>query len=152
MNLHYSYTLPEVTILLISAEADEVQYGLEQCKELYELMIADEVQARGDPVVDATLRSWSWPENQWCKEALVTLREFDFKIVPPEVVDACKGKWYGFNQTVVVEVGNQKLQDGVRETCNGAMARKTRWRKLQLSNVPYLLSRTVLIGIAKGLT
>jgi hypothetical protein len=72
---------------------------------------------------------------QWVREQLVSLAEFDFGIIPPDVETACYAKWRGYQQTVIVEDGFNVLENATRDTENSALSRKSRWWRLISSQV-----------------
>ena len=92
-------------------------------------------EARGNEFIAGVYSSWVWPRMQWVREQLVSLAEFDFEVIPPDVETACYAKWRGYQQTVIVEDGFNVLENATRETKNHALSRTSRWWRLVSSQV-----------------
>ena len=94
-----------------------------------------QAEARRCDYVRGLEKSWHWVHNQWVLENLVSLLEYDWKVVPPDVKCQVEGKFRGLSQSVVIEEGNKILEDATRETGSGQCSRKQRWQKLLTSNL-----------------
>ena len=79
--------------------------------------------------------SWRFPKLQWVREMLVSLGEYEFKQVPTDVRRACQEKFSGFTQTIICEDAMQLIEATGHEPKSHTISRKTRWRRLQLSNL-----------------
>ncbi len=73
-------------------------------------MRSGEALAYGSSFVDGLMKNWHWPRLQWVREILVSLSEFGFRCVPPDVYQACEGRFFGFNQTVIIENAMQMFE------------------------------------------
>ena len=115
-SLHYSETPPDALASLISPSEETRARGLRLAKDFYKIMRRADSEARGNEFIVGVYSSWVWPRMQWVREQLVSLAEFDFEVIPPDVETACYAKWRGYQQTVIVEDGFNVLENATRET------------------------------------
>jgi hypothetical protein len=135
-HLQHIVSLPDAfCLLLCDSGSKEVEMGLARARELFGYMRSGEQLAPASTFVHGVLRSWGWPAWQWVRELLVSLSEFDFKVVPPDVADACRAKWHGFQQTVIIEDAMQMFEGVSHESKNKMLCRSQRWRRLQVSPI-----------------
>ena len=134
-SLRYSETPPDALASLISPSEETRARGLRLAKDFCKIMRRADSEARGDEFIVGVYSSWIWPRTQWVREQLVSLAEFDFEVIPPDVETACYAKWRGCQQTVIVEDGFNVLENATRETNNHALSRTSRWWRLVSSQV-----------------
>ena len=115
-SLHYSETPPDALASLISPSEEIRARGLRLAKDFCKIMRRADSEARGNEFIVGVYSSWVWPRMQWVREQLVSLAEFDFEVIPPDVETACYAKWRGYQQTVIVEDGFNVLENATRET------------------------------------
>jgi hypothetical protein len=120
---------------LISPSEEIRVRGLRLAKDFYTIMRRADSEARGNEFIVGVYSSWVWPCIQWVREQLVSLAEFDFEVIPPDVETACYAKWRGYQQTVIVEDGFNVLENATRDTKHSALSRKSRWWRLISSQV-----------------
>lgn len=144
-HLQHIASLPDAfCLLLCETGSKEMHMGLSRAKELFEYMRSGEQLAPSSTFVEGVLKSWGWPSWQWVREILVSLSEFDFEIVPPDVARACQAKWHGFQQTVIIEDAMQMFEGVSHESKNKMLCRAQRWRRLQISSIMDEYSRTTV--------
>ena len=103
-------------------------------------MRSGEALAYGSSFVDGLMKNWHWPRLQWVREILVSLSEFGFRCVPPDVYQACEGRFFGFNQTVIIEIAMQMFEAISHDSKNRMVCRKHRWTNCR----PCTFSRTTV--------
>lgn len=133
--MYSSMGIPEIFVLLLSDDEAIVAQRLKSLGQWHEWMRKGEGLAHSDRDVAGILRTWLRPQMQWVREQLVSLSEYSFKAVPPDVKDACAAKFNSFGQTVIIEDTMQVFEAVGHETKNRAISRKARWRRLRLCDL-----------------
>ena len=133
--LHEMMSLPEMFVLLLSDDEALRKRGLEHAQRLEGWMRSGEALAHRNSFVDGLMKNWHWPRLQWVREILVSLSEFGFRCVPPDVYQACEGRFFGFNQTVIIENAMQMFEAISHDSKNRMVCRKQRWRTLQTTHL-----------------
>jgi hypothetical protein len=143
--LHEMTSLPEMFVLLLSDDEALRKRGLERAQRLEGWMRSGEALAYGNSFVDGLMKNWHWPRLQWVREILVSLSEFGFRCVPPDVYQACEGRFFGFNQTVIIENAMQMFEAISHDSKNRMVCRKQRWRTLQTTHLLEDYGRTPIV-------
>jgi hypothetical protein len=93
--LHFIECLPDAFVLLISDVQEDRAKGLKHCASLWTQLLELDAAQTVSPFFEGLHRSMEWPRNTWVREQLVSLSEHSFTVVPPDVTDSLKGKFYG---------------------------------------------------------
>ena len=85
--------------------------------------------------MSAILAEWGFVNMQWVREQLVSMSEYNFEVLPTDVLAACKGKWGGFGGTVLIEEAMQLFEGVGHDSKMHSISRRRRWRCLQRSSL-----------------
>ena len=83
----------------------------------------------------SVLYNMYWPEQQWPRQLLLGLREFNFSTIPKNIADDLHGFCTSFLHTKCVEDVNREVRAAEDRVNNKKLSRKMRWEACLLSPV-----------------
>lgn len=124
---HYRHGFPGMFALLISSDTRIVAQGLALAKEAWEALVAMEAIRHTDTVAMNLLDAI--PFSQWIvvRETLVGLAQWDFKWVPPPILDVWRTVFRSWGQTLVCEDAFNAVKDHQRDSKNLRLSRNRRF-------------------------
>ena len=127
----FVHCYPQQFALLCSEKQEDVQMGLQRCREVWMFLEKAEKDRHTCLALKRALDNVPWLSWLPVRDTFLCLAQVDFRIVPDQIKEMWLTLFEGWGQSGICENAINKVEDHARDSKNGDISLLQRWR------VPY---------------